>query len=422
MKHASRWVTALFSLHLFAIAAWGQSAPERGDERTDRMREFLTPLDKNKDGLLTRDEIPEFALRSVERLADRRNLNLSQPLPLETLLKADEENRRERRDERTRNESSPYGAPAPGFAQPLAASPALSFSVPLTNDYPGLELEYDAKVRDHMNREVLRRYDRNGNGMLEIGDETKDGRWSPELSESDTNQDGRLDKAELLERYAKKFGLPRKAKGSVAALGSGSAASSSNGSSSGASTAGTNDKVRDYARGLLNRYDSNKNGVLEKEEWQEMKPDYHAADLNKDNVITLDELAAKLAGYAKPSVSTSTASPAAGPPSSSTSATNAKPVAAPRRWWENTRGANATGDKGGTKQPVRFLTPLERLPKGLPDWFLRSDTNSDGQVMMSEYATSWSETTVTAFGQYDLDSDGIITPEECLAVEKTKKK
>ena len=57
----------------------------------------------------------------------------------------------------------------------------------------------------------------------------------------------------------------------------------------------------------------------------------------------------------------------------------------------------------------------ERLPKGLPDWFARSDTNADGQVAMAEFATSWSDSVLKEFGQFDLNNDGIITPSEALS-------
>ena len=73
------------------------------------------------------------------------------------------------------------------------------------------------------------------------------------------------------------------------------------------------------------------------------------------------------------------------------------------------------------RKSYRFLSPTERLPKGLPDWFLRNDANADGQVMMVEYAATWTETAAAEFSKYDVDGDGFISPEECLAVEQLKK-
>ena len=40
--------------------------------------------------------------------------------------------------------------------------------------------------------------------------------------------------------------------------------------------------------------------------------------------------------------------------------------------------------------------------------------DQDGQVQMSEYASSWSDDVVADFAQFDLNGDGIVTPAECL--------
>jgi hypothetical protein len=68
-----------------------------------------------------------------------------------------------------------------------------------------------------------------------------------------------------------------------------------------------------------------------------------------------------------------------------------------------------------TRKSYRVKTVTERLPKGLPDWFARSDANADGQVAMAEFATSWSDSVLREFGQFDLNQDSIITPSEALS-------
>jgi len=71
-------------------------------------------------------------------------------------------------------------------------------------------------------------------------------------------------------------------------------------------------------------------------------------------------------------------------------------------------------------RPKRFLTARERLPSGLPDWFLRA-ADDDGQITMSGYAANFPpEDVVAQFSKYDLNQDGIITAAECLKVEKTQ--
>ncbi len=51
----------------------------------------------------------------------------------------------------------------------------------------------------------------------------------------------------------------------------------------------------------------------------------------------------------------------------------------------------------------------------LPGWFRERDTNQDGQVMMHEYASSWTSAMLARFEALDLNGDGVITPKECLS-------
>ena len=67
-----------------------------------------------------------------------------------------------------------------------------------------------------------------------------------------------------------------------------------------------------------------------------------------------------------------------------------------------------------------FRSASERLPEGLPDFF-RQDADGDGQIEMWEYATTWSEAKAAEFASWDLNGDGIITPEECLKKSPPKK-
>ncbi len=66
------------------------------------------------------------------------------------------------------------------------------------------------------------------------------------------------------------------------------------------------------------------------------------------------------------------------------------------------------------RSSYRFLSPHERLPEGLPDWFVDRDTNLDGQVTMAEFADEWTDSKVEEFFKYDGNNDGVITVEEAL--------
>jgi hypothetical protein len=72
------------------------------------------------------------------------------------------------------------------------------------------------------------------------------------------------------------------------------------------------------------------------------------------------------------------------------------------------------------KKSFRITSPAGRLPKGLPDWFLRGDADGDGQVSMAQYTTTCTEQLAAEFLKSDTDGNGIITPEECQTGAKSR--
>lgn len=118
-----------------------------------------------------------------------------------------------------------------------------------------------------------------------------------------------------------------------------------------------------------------------------------------------------------PAAGQSMASPvSAGAP---TPATTSPAVASPAT--TSPAAASSSSDaKPALRKPGRFLTARERLPKGLPDWFLEKDVNGDGQITMAEFTDNWTPEKLAEFAKYDLNHDGIITAAECLKVEKAK--
>lgn len=385
-------------------------------------RDIIRRLDDNNNGIIEPNEVSDRSRAYLADAAKRAGLDMNQPMAADRLLAALEQAREapnsgdSSSSERDRSRSSsgsssssikppaglngfgpPAGGALPGFGAPGAASNA------------ALEAKYDRRILDYVEG-MLRDQDKNRDGFID-SIEWQSGRWRDPPETSDTNKDGRLSKEELCVRIAARYG--DSSGGSSSGSGSGS---SSSGSSSSGSSSSDASKFRSYAESLLRQYDKNKNGYLEKDEWSEMKSEHRGADTNADAVITVDELTNRLQAYSGGGSSSSSGGSSSGgssSPSSTSSSFGSKSS-------YGSRGYGATPTNPSDRKSYRVSTATERLPKGLPDWFLRGDADADGQLRMVEYAASWNEETAAQFFKYDLNGDGIITPDECLIVDKKK--
>ncbi|MCI0334978.1 MAG: hypothetical protein L0228_17360 [Planctomycetes bacterium] len=208
--------------------------------------------------------------------------------------------------------------------------------------------------------------------------------------------------------------------------------------------------MTDYAKGLVKQYDKNGNMMLDGDERRELRGRAASADANNDQVITVEELVARLSS---PSSSTSsTPSSSAAGSGASTNPSSSTPgdddESSDRRvrdrggffgFRRGERGGDSGGDRAGEeskslaskrvltwkgggvksgeeeknkRRTYRFTPARERLPSDLPSWFKSQDKNGDGQVAMSEYSQSWTKSTVAKFRGYDLNDDGIVTAKE----------
>ncbi len=165
----------------------------------------------------------------------------------------------------------------------------------------------------------------------------------------------------------------------------------------------------------ITRYDQNKDGMLSKQEldagrWTDDPLQY---DRNRDGKLTKSELAVR---YAKRRAD---------------EANQATPPADQRSRMGMVAGAANNGSggwnrvEGGEKAEeaksrfdgalsYRMASKVSSV-KGLPDWFARSDANNDGQILMSEYSSSWTGASLAEFQKFDMNRDGIITASECLS-------
>ena len=343
------------------------------------------------------------------------------------------------------------------------------------DNWDSLRAKYDPRVIEKV-EESLKRYDRNQDGMLDA-EELKNGRWdSGSPLDYDKNRDGKVQRNELAERYKVRYasgaydrggppggygggppggfsggfgGPPSGFSGgygggppSMTSSNSGSSQRSyppgSSGSSSGGSSSSTtsssstkpsssgstsgsgsssstsgDDRTLRYAEGLLKQYDSNKDGILQRDEWSKMRSESQKADRDGNGLITKEELAAQLADYSKGRSSGSTSGSSGSGSSTSGSSYGSR---------SSSSGSSASGGtkslSKGTVKTYRFLAPAERLPSGLPDWFTRNDGNGDGQISMAEFSTSWDDQRAAEFTRWDRNGDGLVTPKEAIGSGK----
>lgn len=145
------------------------------------------------------------------------------------------------------------------------------------------------------------------------------------------------------------------------------------------------DKTTTYVRGLIERYDKNGNSILEGDEWKDMRGNPEQADFNKDGRLTIDELKKRFGGDREERGSNSA-----------------------------TPGRRGGDDDSQERSTYRFVSALDRLPKDARSWVEKYDDNTDGQVAMSEFSRTWTDSKVREFEQYDLNGDGIVTAAEYL--------
>jgi EF hand domain-containing protein len=198
----------------------------------------------------------------------------------------------------------------------------------------------------------------------------------------------------------------------------------------------------DYAKSLVKQHDKNGNMMLEGDEVKQLRGRAALADANNDNVVTVDELVARLSGpssSASGSTNTTTSSSSSNDDkesedregdrdrdrgsffgvgrdrdrSSASDRSEDSKSGTIKRVYTGTVGVGKAGDDAkSTRRTYRFTPAGDLLPTGLPDWFKSRDKNGDGQVQMSEYTRSWSSRMVAEFRRYDLNDDGVITSKE----------
>ncbi|WP_197533897.1 hypothetical protein [Symmachiella dynata] len=159
-------------------------------------------------------------------------------------------------------------------------------------------------------------------------------------------------------------------------------------------------KLSRYAKRIIDKYDTNGDGMLQPAEWKMMAGKPESIDADQDGVITANEYAAHVAAYGhfrrmlllSPNAS------------------------------ENRAVGGTTGDayeeqplqddRESLRRSKKFYVPSSRLPKGLSQEFFNRDRDGDGQLTQSEFSPKLTAADAERFKKLDANLDGVITARE----------
>ncbi|MEM6364916.1 MAG: proprotein convertase P-domain-containing protein [Planctomycetota bacterium] len=344
----SLWITLLV-LGIHSISSgptWGQAG----------LRDSLDKLDTNGNGDLEPDEITPLARPYLERIAEARRMSLDRPNDIAKLQEAARiyyalQNGVSRENVRPDRQGSMRGF---GPSDDEVMVPQFGLA----------EVKYPYTPDDVEEAEdTLRKYDRDRDGYLNRY-EARRARWSRrDPFEMDLNEDDRLSKLELTQRYARRRLLEDDASELIQ-----KARRVGNGirESEGKERDDPRGRNAWWARGgssfwltasMMGRFDANKNGRLENNETQELGLPVGQIDIDRNNEISRSEL-------------------------------------------------------------IEFVQDLQDKvgdpADGLPSWFFELDTNADQQVSIAEFADEWSDQRIEEFASLDLNQDGLLTSSEVI--------
>ena len=282
----------LFNLPFIAAACFiACSCGLGGDGRVYGQAEWISRLDENRNGYIEPNEISDRARPYFERFARENGISLSRPNSIGRLESAA---RRyfERRSERDRDDDD---------IQPQSGTKIKGFGIekdsPLPAGFGVADLKYPYSLEDVEEAErTFERYDRNDDGFLDRS-EAERARWTDSNPyDDDLNRDGLLSRMELIQRYAKRRAKAQGSNGYT--FGPASAMDSER-----ESEEERRDRERSYwrdrwrdrgsrelASNVIERYDFNRNNLLDPAEVVAAGFDVGKADFNRDGTVERDEL------------------------------------------------------------------------------------------------------------------------------------
>ncbi|XZE56447.1 proprotein convertase P-domain-containing protein [Planctomycetaceae bacterium SH139] len=329
--------------------------------------EWISRIDRDRNGSIEPDEISDRAREYLERFARPYGISLSRPNSVERLEEAARRYyARQNRDDRDRDNESASGPSIKGFGpgEDLALIPGFGLA---NVRYPYTTTDVDSAKR------AMERYDRDENGYIDAR-EFSGVRWSESApNDFDFNKDGRLSVIEVTQRYAKRrISEQREQLAQQLSPPPNREADRDDDDDDRRNrwdrwrNRGRAGQSRDGDRGssslattLIERYDFNKNDLLDANEMVSVGIPIAQVDYDRDGRVNRDELTQFL--FSK------------------------------------------------LEQEASDMREL------VPTWFFERDIDGDDQVTMAEFTDEWSQDKLVEFEQFDINRDGIITVNEVLS-------
>jgi len=350
---SARWCLAWFALAIIATTALPSPSMAQSG-----LRVSLERLDVDGDGDIEPEEITSLSRPYLERVARGKRLSLERDNTIEAWQES------ARIYHALQNGASGRGVRIDADAGSLAFGPepdepmVPEFGLPYIK-YP--YIEDDLREADR----TLRRSDDNRDGFIDRR-EARRAEWTHrDPFEEDYDKDNRLSRMELAQRYARRRLVQEDAGELIQRaqrIGNGVRPfDRPEGSSEDGRREWWRRRGEDaFASTVMDRFDLDRNGTLDVRESVGIGLPSVRIDVNRDGVLTRDELKTHL---------------------------------------------NELEKQSGN------------LTEGLPPWFYELDANRDDQVEMTEFAEEWSDEKMAEFESYDTNSDGILTSSEAAAAK-----
>ncbi len=159
-------------------------------------------------------------------------------------------------------------------------------------------------------------------------------------------------------------------------------------------------KLIRYGKRIIDKYDTNGDGMLQPAEWKMMAGKPEGIDADQDGVITANEYAAHVADYGH-----------------FRRMLLLSPNASENRAIGGTTGdayeeQPRQDDQESLRRSKKFYVPSSRLPKGLSQEFFNRDRDGDGQLTQAEFSPKLTAAELERFKKLDANLDGVITARE----------